>query len=193
MQEAVPVGVGAMAAVLKLDDADVVAICEETEGVVEAVNYNAPGQVVIAGTVEAVERASELVKERGGRALRLPVSAPFHCSLMKPAEEALAPHLDVAAFRDPSLPVYCNVDAAVVSDAAASRDALLRQVSRPVRWTESVAKMVEDGVGLFVEVGEGAALKGMIRRIAKDVPTVNVRASADLEPAREAIRALRAG
>lgn len=187
MQDAVPVGVGAMAAILKLEDAQVRQICEETEGIVEPVNYNSPGQVVIAGEIAAVEAAGAKVKELKGRAMPLPVSAPFHCSMMRPAEEALAPHLAEIAFVDPALPVYVNVDAAPVTAADEARDALRRQVARPVRWTESVERMVADGVGLFVEIGAGSALKGMIKRIAKDVPCVSVQGPADFEAARAAI------
>lgn len=192
MQQAVPVGEGAMAAILKLGDDVVRRLCDEQEGVCEAVNFNAPGQVVIAGEASAVAAACVRVKEEGGRAISLPVSAPFHCRLMKPAEESLAPRLAEIELVDPSLPVYVNVDAIAVSTAEAARDALRRQVSRPVRWTESVARMVEDGVGLFVEIGAGSALKGMIRRIAKEVPTLPVRGPADFEAAREAIAQARA-
>lgn len=192
MQDAVPVGAGAMAAIIRLEDEVVERICRETEGIVEPVNYNAPGQVVIAGETAAVAVASEKVKERKGRALRLPVSAPFHCRMMKPAEARLAPHLAELAMRAPSIPVYVNLDGAPVNDADAARDALRRQVSRPVRWTRSVRRMIDDGVTLFVEIGEGAALKGMIRRIDKSVPTVNLRGPEDLETVREAIRGVRA-
>lgn len=192
MQDAVPVGAGAMSAILKLEDAKVEAICEQTEGIVEPVNYNAPGQVVIAGETAAVEAAGLLVKEAGGRAMSLPVSAPFHCRMMKPAEERLAPHLTELAFSDPSLPVYVNVDAAPVTTGDPARDALIRQVSRPVRWTASIERMVADGVGLFVEIGEGAALRGMIKRITKEAPTVNLRGPDDLESVRAAIAEARA-
>ena len=187
MQEAVPVGAGAMSAILKLDDAQVEAICEGIDGIVEPVNYNAPGQIVIAGEAAAVAAAGEAVKGAGGRAMPLPVSAPFHCRLMKPAEEQLAVKLRDVAFAAPSIPVYVNVDATSVQDADGARDALERQVSRPVRWTASVSKMVADGVGLFVEIGEGAALKGMIKRIDKDVPTVNLRGPEDFDAVRAAI------
>lgn len=187
MQDAVPVGVGAMSAILKLDAEKVEEICASIDGVVEPVNYNAPGQIVIAGETEAVAAAGEKTKEAGGRAMPLPVSAPFHCRLMRPAEEGLVPRLAEIDFAAPSLPVYVNVDAAPVTDPEAARDALGRQVSRPVRWTASVERMVADGVGLFVEIGEGAALKGMIRRTVKDVPTVNLRGPDDLEPVRSAI------
>jgi len=192
MQDAVPVGQGAMAAILKLEDAQVEQLCAETDGIVEPVNYNSPGQVVIAGEAAAVAAVGEKVKDLKGRAMPLPVSAPFHCQMMKPAEEGLAPLLEAIAFSTPSLPVYCNVDATPLSDGDAARDALVRQVSRPVRWTASVRKMIEDGVSLFVEIGEGAALKGMIKRIDKAVPTVNLRGPVDLDPVREAIRVARA-
>lgn len=187
MQEAVPVGEGAMAAVLKLDDAAVEAACEKIDGIVEPVNYNAPGQIVVAGETAAVAALAEAVKELGGRAISLPVSAPFHCQMMKPAEASLSPHLDEIAFEAPRFPVYVNVDAVAVSQPDEARDALRRQVSRPVCWTASVQKMIEDGVGLFVEIGEGAALKGMIRRIAKGTPTVNLRGPDDLDAVRAAI------
>jgi len=193
MQEAVPVGAGAMAAVLKLDDDTVRRICEQTEGVVEPVNYNGPGQVVIAGEKDAVLAASEQVKEAKGRALQLPVSAPFHCRLMQPAEEKLAPHLAAIHFSDPMLPIYVNVDAAKITRGVAARDALRRQVSRPVRWTESVERMVKDGVRLFVEIGAGTALRGMIQRITKEAEAVSVQSPADFEAARAAIAKVRAG
>ncbi len=192
MQEAVPVGTGAMAAILKVDDDLVRAICDEVEGVVEPVNYNSPGQIVIAGEAGAVAEASERIKAHKGRALVLPVSAPFHCSLMRPAEEKLAPQLADIAFADPEMPVYVNVDAAPVVRADAARDALRRQVSRPVRWTESVERMIGDGVGLFVEIGAGSALRGMIKRIAKDVEALSVEKPADFDVAREAIAKIRA-
>lgn len=193
MQEAVPVGVGAMAAILKLDDDTVRAICAETDGLVEPVNYNAPGQVVIAGEAEAVAAASAKVKEAKGRAMSLPVSAPFHCRLMEPAEAKLAPHLAEIDFVDPSLPVYVNVDAQPVAAADAARDALRRQVSRPVRWTESVERMVGDGVRLFVEIGAGSALRGMIKRITSEAEAISVQGPGDFEAARAAIAKVRAG
>ncbi len=192
MQEAVPVGAGAMAAILKLEDAQVEQVCAEVDGIVEAVNFNAPGQIVIAGETAAVAAAGEAVKALGGRAMPLPVSAPFHCRMMKPAEVRLAEELAATALRAPALPVYVNVDAAPVTDAEAARDALARQVSRPVRWTASVERMVADGVTLFVEIGEGAALKGMIKRIAKDVPCASLRGPDDLDAVRAAIADARA-
>ncbi|MCA9604764.1 MAG: ACP S-malonyltransferase [Myxococcales bacterium] len=191
MQDAVPVGAGAMAAILKLEDAQVEEVCAGVDGICEAVNYNAPGQIVIAGETAAVAAAGEKVKALGGRAMPLPVSAPFHCQMMKPAEERLAEKLADVALSAPSLPVYVNVDASPITDPDAARDALARQVSRPVRWTESVTRMVADGVSLFVEIGEGAALKGMIKRIAKDVPCASLRGPDDLEAVRAAIREAR--
>jgi [acyl-carrier-protein] S-malonyltransferase len=191
MQEAVPVGQGAMAAVLGGEAAAIEKVCAEAGGVVEAVNYNCPGQLVIAGDKEAVERASERIRELGAKVRALPVSAPFHCQLMRPAEDRFAPHLQRAAFADPEVPVYVNVDAAPVTSAAAARDALLRQISRPVRWEPSIRRMLQDGVGLFVEIGAGRVLAGMIKRIDKAVASVNVESPADLQAAREAIRAQR--
>ena len=191
MQEAVPVGKGAMAAVLGGEAAAIEAVCAEVDGVVEPVNYNCPGQLVIAGEKAAVERAGERIKELGAKVRALPVSAPFHCRLMQPAEERFAPHLQRAAFRDPQVPVYVNVDAAPVTSGGAARDALVRQISRPVRWEPSIRRMLEDGMTLFVEIGPGKVLSGMIKRIDKSIATVNVEGPGDLQAARDAIRAQR--
>lgn len=190
MQEAVPVGRGAMAAVIGGDRAALDALCKEL-GEVEAVNYNSPQQIVIAGTAEGVARASDALKEKGGRVMPLPVSAPFHSWLMKPAEENLAPHLADTPFTDPKVPVYINVDAEPRTRGADLRDALVRQVSRPVRWQEIVERMVADGVTCFVEIGPGRVLNGLIGRIAKDTTRVNVEKPADFEGARAAIAAAR--
>ncbi len=174
MQEAVPVGEGAMAAILALEDAEVERIVAEAapagEGQVLAVaNKNAPGQVVIAGHVAAVERAVELAKEQRGKARMLPVSAPFHCPLMEPARAGLAPLLAETRFADPAVPVVSNVDAAPVTSGDAARDALVRQVDGTVRWVESIEWMTDRaGVTAFVEVGPGNVLSGMIRRIRPD-------------------------
>lgn len=191
MQEAVPVGRGAMAAVLKMEREALEALCASVPGIVCPVNYNSPGQIVIAGETEAVETASAKVKEAGGRALPLPVSAPFHSPLMRPAEERFAPALEAVAFHAPGAPVYVNVDAMPIREAAAARDALVRQVSRPVRWDESVLRMVEDGVTLFVEVGVGNVLGGMIKRTTDKAVCVCVQKPEDFPAAREAIAAAR--
>ena len=187
MQAAVPVGVGAMAAVLGADIETVERICRDTSGVVSPVNYNCPGQLVIAGETDAVARASAALAEAGAKVKALPVSAPFHCALMKPAEERLQVDLNAAAFRDPGLPIYVNVDAVSVSTAAAARQALISQVSRPVRWQQSVERMLADGVSLFVEIGPGKVLTNMIKRIAKEVERVSVETPKDVEAARAAI------
>jgi [acyl-carrier-protein] S-malonyltransferase len=187
MQDAVPVGVGAMAAILKAERALVEEVCASIDGVVEPVNFNAPGQIVIAGEAEAVAAASSALETKKARAMKLPVSAPFHSSLMRPAEERLAVDLNATAFADPRFPVYVNVDAAPVTTGDAARDALVRQVSRAVRWDEIVERMVADGVTLFVEIGQGAALTGMIKRITPDVARVNVQGPNDLDAARAAI------
>lgn len=191
MQEAVPVGEGAMAAVLKASREDVEAVCAATEGVVEPVNYNSPGQIVIAGAAAAVAAAGEALKEKRARVMPLPVSAPFHSSLMKPAEERLQPELAAIEFSAPGVPVYVNVDGNPTSDADAARDALVRQVSRAVRWDESVQKMIADGVTLFVEIGPGKVLTGLIGRIDKSVAKVHVDSPERFAVAREAIAAAR--
>jgi len=187
MQEAVPVGVGAMAAVLGAEAATVERICAETEGVVSPVNYNCPGQLVIAGDAKAVAAASTALAAAGGKVKALPVSAPFHCALMKPAEERLQVDLRQTRFEAPNVPIYVNVDALRVESADAARDALIRQVSRPVRWQQSVEKMLADGVTLFVEIGPGKVLTNLVKRIAKEVERVNVETPADIEAARTAI------
>jgi [acyl-carrier-protein] S-malonyltransferase len=187
MQEAVPVGEGAMAAILGVANDAVERVCEQTAGVVEPVNYNSPGQVVIAGQTAAVQRAGEALKAMGGKVIALPVSAPFHSSLMRPAEEKLAPHLHAAAFSSPKWPVYTNVDAQPTQSADRARDALIRQVSRSVRWEESVRAMIADGATLFVEIGAGKVLTGLVGRIAKEVDKVSVQAPTDFEAARAAI------
>lgn len=187
MQDAVPVGEGAMAAILKASRETVDAVCAEIDGVVEPVNYNSPQQIVIAGSANAVAKASELLSEKKARAMPLPVSAPFHSSLMKPAEERLAPVLEKIAMKAPAFPVYCNVHATPITDGDAARKALIDQVSRPVRWQESVEAMVAAGVTLFVEIGPGKVLTGLIRRIEKTAKRVNVQGPEDLEAARAAI------
>ena len=192
MQEAVPVGAGAMAAVLGGDLERIEQACADQPGVVEPVNYNCPGQLVIAGETAAVEQVCETIKAAGAKVRPLPVSAPFHSSMMKPAEERFAVDLGATRFSVPSVPVYANVDAAPVTQPDAARDALVRQVSRPVRWEQTIARMVDDGVGLFVEIGPGKALTGMIRRIAKNVGRINIETAAHLDAARAAIREFRA-
>jgi [acyl-carrier-protein] S-malonyltransferase len=170
MQEAVPVGVGAMAAFIGLDDAAVAQLAADVaEGEVCAVaNYNSPGQTVIAGHKGAVDRAVALAKERGARkATLLAVSAPFHSPLMRPAREGMIPALAAVAFHDPRVPVVANVDAAPVATGDAARDALARQIDGPVRWVESVKWMADElGVQAFLEVGSGNVLTGLNRRIA---------------------------
>ncbi|HEX4355167.1 MAG TPA: ACP S-malonyltransferase [Polyangiales bacterium] len=187
MQEAVPVGRGAMAAVLGADTALVERICAAIEGVVTPVNYNCPGQLVIAGEAKAVEQASAALAAAGGKVRALPVSAPFHCSLMKPAEDRLEPELRNATWSEPRVPIYVNVEAVPVTTADAARSALVRQVSRPVRWQQSVERMLADGVSLFVEIGPGKVLTTMIKRIAKDVARLNVESPADMDAARAVI------
>lgn len=174
MQAAVPVGEGAMAAVLGLDLDTVRAVAEEAaQGqVCQAANDNDPAQVVVSGHVEAVERAAALAKEKGAkRALILPVSAPFHCALMQPAADVMAEALADVAIAAPSVPLVANVTASATSDPEVIRKQLVEQVTGAVRWRESVGYMAENGVTEFWELGAGKALSGMIRRIAKDAGT----------------------
>ncbi len=174
MQEAVPVGTGAMAAVLGADLAVVARACEEAaeNEVVSPANINCPGQVAIAGHAAAVRRASERAKALGARrVIPLSVSAPFHCALMKPAEERLAPELRGLATRSPSVPVVANVDAEPKRDGPSSVEALVRQVSAPVRWEDVVRRLASEGVTTYVEVGPGSALTGMVKKI---LPGANV-------------------
>ncbi|MHA6884012.1 ACP S-malonyltransferase [Ralstonia pseudosolanacearum] len=172
MQEAVPVGEGGMAAILGLSDDDVRAACAEASsaGVVEAVNFNAPAQVVIAGAKAAVEKACEIAKAKGAkRALPLPVSAPFHSSLLKPASDRLREYLSGVTVGAPAIPVINNVDVALVGDPAAIKDALVRQAASPVRWVETVQKMKADGIARVVECGPGKVLAGLTKRIDGDI------------------------
>jgi [acyl-carrier-protein] S-malonyltransferase len=171
MQEAVPVGAGAMSAILGLDARAVAQACQEAaEGdIVSPANLNAPGQVVIAGSRDAVARASARAKELGAkRAIPLPVSAPFHCALMKPAEERLAPELRALRVADPRVPVVANVDAEPKRDGAAAIEALVRQVSSPVLWEDVVARLASEGVRAYVEVGPGTVLSGLVRKIHRE-------------------------
>ena len=177
MQEAVPVGVGAMAAILGADVATVEAACAEAaQGqVCSPANINSPSQVVIAGDADAVGRACELLKGRGAkRAVKLNVSAPFHCALMMPAQEKLADDLKALAYGNFESPIVHNVDAAVNLDESKVCGALTQQVSSPVRWSHSVEKLIAEGVTTFVEVGAGKVLSGLVRQINRDVRCLNV-------------------
>ncbi len=168
MQEAVPIGEGGMAAILGLDDDAVRAVCAEAAdvGVVEAVNFNAPAQVVIAGQQAALERACDIAREKGAkRAVMLPVSAPFHSSLLKPASDQLRAYLADIKVQAPRIPVVNNIDAAVVEDPDAIKDALVRQAAGPVRWVECVQRIVGAGATHVIECGPGKVLTGLIKRI----------------------------
>jgi [acyl-carrier-protein] S-malonyltransferase len=177
MQQAVPVGVGTMAAILGMSPDKVAAVCSDAaEGqVCEAANINSSKQVVISGHTRAVERATELADERGAkRAKLLPVSAPFHCSLMKPAQDRLAADLQAVSFQEPNVPVVCNVDAVMVTTGDAARDALIRQVTGSVRWEPSIRTLIAHGVDTFVEFGPGKVLCGLMRQIDRSKTAVNV-------------------
>ncbi len=193
MQEAVPVGQGAMAAVLGLEPAQVQAACDEAVAdqpgsVAAPANMNAPGQVVIAGHAAAVARAGERAKARGAkRVVPLPVSAPFHCALMKPAEDRLAPELRALNARDPEIAVVANVDAEPKRTATDSIEALIRQVSAPVRWEEVVRRLIADGTRVFVELGPGTVLAGLIKKIDRGVTVFSVEDQAGVDALMTAI------
>jgi [acyl-carrier-protein] S-malonyltransferase len=191
MQDAVPIGSGAMAAILGLDDDGVRAACAEAaQGeVVEAVNFNAPSQVVIAGTKTAVERAMAACKARGARrALPLPVSAPFHSSLLKPAADRLAEYMNQVSFSAPQIPVVNNVDVAVVGDPAAIKAALARQACSPVRWVEVIRSMARAGISHVAECGPGKVLSGMTPRIEKSLQSFAITDPASLTQTLEALK-----
>ena len=186
MQEAVPAGQGAMAAVLSLDAARISEICAEvsteTGGVVSAANLNSPDQTVISGSVAAVEAAAAKCKEAGARkTVMLPVSAPFHCALMRPAQERLATDLEAVTFSDSVIPVAVNVDARLVNHADIARDALIRQVTGAVRWVECIQLLIHSGATRFIEVGPGKVLCGLMRQIDRAQVCANVEDSASLE------------
>ncbi|MBS1787668.1 MAG: ACP S-malonyltransferase [Acidobacteria bacterium] len=199
MQEAVPVGVGAMAAILGIDAEKVSEACAVASQAIgqghscAPANFNSPSQIVIAGHKEVVERAVEECKTRGAkRAMMLKVSAPFHSSLMMPAQEQMVEPLNATSFDDLSFPIVNNVDAAIVTNGADSREALIRQISAPVRWTDSVQKLLAEGVEIFVEVGPGKVLCGLVKAIAKEagkeVKLLNVEDSASLQATIEALQ-----
>jgi [acyl-carrier-protein] S-malonyltransferase len=192
MQEAVPVGTGAMAAILGLNLDAVGAVCgDAAQGqVCEPANINSPDQIVISGHAAAVERAVKLAQERGAkRAILLPVSAPFHCSLMKPAQERLAADLQKLNFSAPKIPVVSNVYAKPVEDAESSREALVRQVTGSVKWSESMQLLISRGVQTFIEVGPGKVLCGLMRQIDRSKKCLNVEDEASLQKTTEYLSA----
>jgi [acyl-carrier-protein] S-malonyltransferase len=189
MQEAVPVGTGAMAAVIGGELSEVERICAEAsrDQVCSVANFNSPGQAVIAGNTEAVDRAIELLKGVAKRVVKLNVSAPFHCALMKPAQDRLAQDLERLEFNNPAMPVVTNVDACPITAPQELRDALVRQVSSPVRWVESMQLLIGQGVDTFVEAGPGKVLSGLVRQTSRDVKTLNVEDAASLEATQAAL------
>lgn len=194
MQEAVPVGEGAMAAILMLDAAGVARACEEAAAelagrIVSPANLNAPGQVVIAGHADAVALAGEKAKALGAkRVVPLAVSAPFHCALMKPAEERLAEDLRVVTAHAPRVPVVANVDAEPKRDAAAAIEALIRQVSAPVLWEQVVQRLIADGARTFVELGPGSVLAGLVKKIDRSVTVMSIEDESGLTAALPQLR-----
>jgi len=185
MQEAVPLGEGGMAAILGLDRDKIVSICNEIQakfGAVQAVNFNCPGQVVIAGSTKAVEQAVEALKAAGAkRAIPLPVSAPFHSSLLKPAAEKLAAELEKTTVADAQIPVVANVSGKIVTKGSDIKASLVAQAASPVLWEDCVAQILSYGATTFVEVGPGKVLSGFTKKIAKDIETLNVEDSTSLQ------------
>ncbi len=193
MQDAVPLGEGTMAAIMGLQRQKVVEICNEASsfGVVEPVNYNSPVQIVISGHVGAVEKAVELAKQAGAKkAVMLPVSAPFHSSLMKPAAERLADEISKVSFSDSKVPVVSNVTADYVTEAEKIRSLLVQQMYKPVLWEDSVLRLIRDGVDSFAELGAGKVLKGLIKKIDRKVAVVNV---GDVDTIKSALDFFRGG
>jgi [acyl-carrier-protein] S-malonyltransferase len=192
MQEAVPVGVGAMAAVIGYPLTEIEAVCAEARDgqICSPANINSPNQIVIAGDAEAVDRAVELLQERGAkRVIKLNVSAPFHCALMMPAQERLAQDLDDVEIEEAGLPVIVNVDARIRRKGSELRESLVKQVSSPVRWQESMEFLIREGVGSFIEIGPGKVLTGLLRQINRAPRTFNVEDYAGLTSARESFTA----
>ena len=188
MQSAVPVGEGAMAAVIGLDDEAVASACREAGGEVSPANFNSPGQTVIAGRTADVERALDLLKGMGAKKIvRLPVSAPFHTSMMLPAREGLAEFMKTITINDPAFPIVRNIDAGVSKTAEDVKDGLLRQVTGCVRWVESVARLREIGMANALEIGPGRVLSGLLRRIDNSIPAAPVGAMEDIDNALEMI------
>jgi [acyl-carrier-protein] S-malonyltransferase len=195
MQEAVPAGEGAMAAVLGLSPVDVAEICKKAaeNEVVSPANMNSPEQTVISGSATAVKRAVEIASQSGAkRAVILPVSAPFHCAMMMPAQQRLESDLRAAQFHDLKFPLISNVDAEAITTGEEARDALIRQVTNPVRWLESIRDMIDSGVTVFVEVGPGKVLTGLLRQIDRSVRVFNVEDSASLQSTVEKLPQARA-
>ena len=191
MQEAVPVGVGAMSVIMGLDNDIVIECCKEASqlGVVEATNFNCPGQIAIAGEKASVEKASELCKEKGAkRTVLLPVSAPFHCSLLKPAGEKLAAELEGITLNDIQIPVVTNVTAECITDKSVVKELLVNQVSKSVLWENCIRTMIDKGVDTFIEIGPGKVLNGFLKKINKDVIALNVE---DLESLNKTLEALK--
>jgi [acyl-carrier-protein] S-malonyltransferase len=191
MQASVPAGVGAMAAIIGLDDQAIIDACAkaQNEEVVAAVNFNSPGQVVIAGHKDAVERAGVLCKEAGAkRVLPLPVSVPSHCALMKDAADKLAEEFNSITFNTPQIPVVNNVDVAIETDVEAIKLALIKQLYSPVRWTETIEILAKSGISLVVEAGPGKVLQGLIKRIDKSITSASINDQASLTKALETIK-----
>lgn len=192
MQDAVPVGRGAMAAIMKLSSEEVENICDEIEGYVVPANYNCPGQIVVSGENDAIERLLEMAKERKLRAMRLAVSAPFHCELMTPAAERLEEALSVITINDPTISIYMNVDAQPEKEKRNILDKLIAQAKSPVRWEETLQNMYRDGVDTFIELGPGKTLSGFVKKTFKGVNGINCFNITDMDSLIETVAAINA-
>lgn len=183
MQEAVPEGIGAMAAILRLSHEDVHEICKESSefGIIEEANFNGPGQIVVGGEVKAINRALELVKAKGGRGMLLPVSAPFHTSMLKPAADRLKVELDKLEFRQMNTKVISNVNGKIIKDSSHIKDLLYNQVMKSVLWEQSMKLMIDEGVSEFIEIGPGKTLSNLMKTISKEVNIYNVENMVSLE------------
>lgn len=189
MQEAVPEGVGAMAAIIGATNESVESLCNESSdvGIVEPANFNCPGQIVISGEVKAIEKAMQIAAEKGIKAIKLAVSAPFHCSMLQNAGEKLKEELKNVELDDMKVPVVTNVTAQIIEDKSQIKDLLINQVSKSVLWEKSIQTMIDRGVTTFIEVGPGKALSGFIKKISRDVTILNVEDMKSLEKTLEKI------
>lgn len=195
MQEAVPLNTGTMAAIMGLNDSDVVECCKMASdiGIVEPANFNCPGQVVIAGEIKAVDKAIDLCKKKGAkRAMLLAVSAPFHCSMLKPAGEKIAAELEKITLDDIKIPVVANVNAEYIYDASKVKEFLVKQVSSPVLWQASVRNMIDRGIDTFIEIGPGKVLSGFVRKIQGNIDNIKVLNVEDLESLNTTVEYLKA-
>lgn len=191
MQDAVPVGNGAMAAIMKLSEEEIFALCDEVDGYVAPANYNCPGQIVVSGEAQAVDELLKIAKEKRIRAMKLPVSAPFHCEMMAPAAENLRGPLSSITMTDASIPVYMNVDAEVETDSKNILEKLVLQAKSPVRWESTLRRMFESGINTFVELGPGTTLSGFVKKTFKKEESIRVLNVTDIDTLKHTVEILK--